>query len=116
MSYHDTGLEVGHLLKRLELERGAVREGFDEVGVESFVDVGLVDDVEGGDGEGEGGGFYAAADDDLGLIYETLMGLFLWRELRVEDFLEDGPFRIVGFDVIASQCARDDISLILCCT
>jgi hypothetical protein len=84
--------------------------------VESFVDVRLVDDVEGSDGEGKGGGFHAASDDDLGFIYEALLGLFLWWELRVEDFLEDGPFRIVGLNVVASQCARDDVSLILCCT
>lgn len=45
--------------------------------MESFVDVRLVDDVESSDGESKGGGFHAASDDDLGLIYETLLGLFL---------------------------------------
>lgn len=75
---HDAGFQVGHLLQRVELEGGAVGEGGDEVGVQAVVDAGRVDDVEGGDAEGEGGGFYAAADYDLGFFFQALLGFVFW--------------------------------------
>jgi hypothetical protein len=46
--------------------------------VQARVDVGRVDDVEGCDGEGEGGCFDAAADDDLSFFSETFGCLILF--------------------------------------
>jgi hypothetical protein len=57
--------------------------------------------VERGDGEGEGRGFDAAADDDLGFFGEARGGFVGFRQLGGQDFVEDCGFGVVGFEGFA---------------
>lgn len=57
--------------------------------------------------------FYAATDNDLSFIGETLVGLVLWRQLGGDYFLEDSLFGVVVFDLLAAERARYQIPLIL---
>lgn len=120
--FGDAGLEVGHLLQRVELEGGAVGEGGDEVGVQAGVDARRVDDVERGDAEGKGGGFHAAADDDLGFFAEALLRLVLGGQFGGEDFLEDCFLCVVCLEGFAGHGAADvgplvalEFENVLCC-
>lgn len=110
---HDHGFEIRHLLQRIQLQRRAVRERSDELGVQPLVDARRGDDVEGGDGEGEGGGFDASADDDLRFVGETALRLVTGGQFGGEDFLEDGGFGVVGFYGFAGEGARDEVPLVL---
>lgn len=69
--------------------------------------------MEGSDGEGESGGFDTAANDDLRFFFETLLSLILWGKLGKKDFLENGPFGVVGFDVFAAEGAGYEGGLVL---
>ena len=105
--FHDASSQIRHLLQRVQLQRGAIWEGGDEVGVQAIIDARRIDNVEGGDAEGEGGGFYAAADDDLGFFCEAFLRFVFWREFGLEDFLEDGLFGVVGLDGFAGHGSTD---------
>jgi hypothetical protein len=109
----DARAQVRHGLQRTQFQRVAVRECSDEVGVQARVYAWCVDDVEGRNGQGKGGCFDAAANDDLGFFGETGGGFVGGRELRGEDFLKDGGFGVVGFRGDAGEGAGDEGALVL---
>lgn len=81
--------------------------------MQALVDAGDVDDVESGNGEGEGGGFDAAADDDLGFFFQALLRLVGGGKLGGEDLVENCFFGVVGFDGFAAEGAGDEGGLVL---
>ena len=101
------------MLERVEFECRAVGEGSNKIGVQTLVDTGGVDDVEGGNRERKGGCLDAAADNNLGLVCKALLRFVLVGEFRLEDFLEDGLFGIVCFHRLATHDATDVVPLIL---
>jgi hypothetical protein len=81
--------------------------------VKACVDMGFVNDVEGCDGEGEGGCFDAAADNNLGFFGKAFVCLVFFRELGGKDFLEDGCFCVVSLDGVAGERAGNVGGLVL---
>jgi hypothetical protein len=81
--------------------------------VEVCVNVGRVDDVEGGNGEREGGCLDAAADDYLSFVGEADLCFVLGGKFRRQYFVEDGAFCVIGFYGFAAHGAADEIPLIL---
>jgi hypothetical protein len=81
--------------------------------VKACVDMGCVDDMEGCDGEGEGGCFDAAADNNLGFFGKAFVCLVFFRELGGKDFLEDGCFCVVCLDGVAGERAGNVGGLVL---
>ena len=112
-TYHDAGFQIGHRLQWLEFDGVAVRKSLDEVGMKSLVYVWLVDDVKGSDSKGECCCFDAAADNDLGLVFQTLQRLVLRWKLRVKDLLEDGFLCVVGLDILTPQRTFNDVPCFL---
>lgn len=71
--FHDNGFEVRHFLQWGQIQVISVGKSFYELSVQTLVDAWSADDVERSSGQGKSGCLYAASNDDLRLILETLL-------------------------------------------
>jgi hypothetical protein len=101
------------VLEGVQFECRAVRESSYKISVQTLVDMRVVDDVEGSNGERKGGCLDAAANNNLGLVCQALLRLILVGELRLENLLENGLFGVVCFQRLAAHDATDVVPLIL---
>ena len=61
--------------------------------MQALVNAWLVDDVECADGQRVGRRLDACADYDERFVSEPLLRLVLWREVALQQFVEDGAVR-----------------------
>jgi len=103
--FHDTCPEIRHLLQGKQIQLRTIRKCGNQVPVQSVVDVWRVDDVKGGDGQGEGRRLDAAANDNLRLIGQTLVCFVAGGEVGREDLLENGRLGVVVLDGLTPERA-----------